>query len=777
MRKTIFYFVVISVLSTLPAFAQEHWEPPRIDYNHSLEGKSLGELRILRNTVFALHGYDFESKDLSDYFWNLPWYQRIRRDMEKTGKTYSDDMLSPEERAFIQRVLTKEDELKKKAKQTQRPGQLYNLDLIHNIHQFPKFTDTSRRMLEENGFLVRPAKHEQFFPIYEENRYRNIPNFITSDSVLQLYHIFFDYSLRHIEKEGLLPAAATLSRRMQEQAQHTYVNSQEAKIKKAAEMLVVYFAVAQSLFTGTTPMVPKELAARIQGELDLIRAHAGRDVSPCLGHKMDYSQFIPRGHYTRSDELTRFFLGMIWFGQSIFDLESDEHVRAALLFTYYLLYYYYDINDPMSRKGLLKTLWETVYEPTAFYVGKTDDLSPEHVQKAMAEVYGEKAFPVLKLADDAKLNKIRKRLKELNPIKIKTAFIDMPNVGVRFMGQRYIPDGEIFQRLTKFGERDFPKGLDLFAVFNIPEAIELLDKHYQEPAKWPGYLPEREKLTKEFAARPPSEWEQNLYWSWLDSLRVLLKPSHPQAPQFAHSAAWRYKQLHTALASWAELRHDTILYAKPSGAECGDGEEPPKVFGYVEPVPDFFARLGKLLKQTEEGLRRRHLLTSRFERTSREMGDLLDFLEGIARKEVNGEKIADEEYEQIRVYGGELEYLTIKLLGDGVASFLDEIIGPDRNVAVVADIATVEMQVLEESVGTVDEIFVVVAFDGVPTLTRGGIFSYYEFTWPASDRLTDEQWQQMLKDDKAPTRPDWIDRFLVPELCPKMPDVNFYSSG
>ena len=766
MKQIIVCLALLSIFLTFPAFARENWEPPAIDYQQDLGGKSLSELRMLRNTVFALHGYEFKQKELKDYFWNLPWYQHIRRDMEKSGRQYSDGMLSPQEHQFIQRVSAKEEELTKKAKQPQRPGQLYNLDLISNLRQFPRFNAASRQMLEDNGFLVRPARHEQFFYIYDENDYRNIPSFITSDSVLQLYHIFFDFSLRHIEQEKLLPAATLLSSRMLERSLSTYNTTKEAKLKKAAEMLTVYFAVAKALFAGIPPAVPQGLAARVQGELTLIKAHTGRSVSPCFGHKMDYSQFIPRGHYTRSNELKRYFLGMLWFGQSIFALQLDDHIRAVQLSTYYLLYS--DINDPQWGKGKLKGLWETIYEPTTFYVGRVDDLSPEHVQQAMKEVYGEKVFQVSQLADDAKLQKMRKRLIELNPLKIKTAYIDMPNVGVRFMGQRYVPDSEIFQRLTKYDKRNFPKGLDLFAVFNIPEATELLDTHYKEPAQWSGYLPEREKLTKEFAARPSADWEQNLYWSWLDALRVLLKPAHPKAPPFAHSKAWGYKQLHTALASWAELRHDTILYAKPSVGQAGDGEEPPKVRGYVEPVPDFFARLGRLLKQSEEGLRKRNLLTSRFENTAQRIGNLLAFLEQIARKELTGEKITDKEYEEIRFYGSVLEGLTSRMLGDEYSRW-DVLVGPDRNVAVVADIATALSEALEEGVGTVDEIFVIIKVNGVLTLTRGGVFSYYEFTWPVSDRLTDERWQLMLKENKAPARPDWINRFLVPEWMPKMP--------
>ncbi|MGL1562999.1 DUF3160 domain-containing protein, partial [Vibrio parahaemolyticus] len=47
-------------------------------------------------------------------------------------------------------------------------------------------------------------------------------------------------------------------------------------------------------------------------------------------------------------------------------------------------------------------------------------------------------------------------------------------------------------------------------------------------------------------------------------------------------------------ASWAQLRHDTILYAKQSYTmtkERSAVNRPRPVQGYVEPVPEFYARL------------------------------------------------------------------------------------------------------------------------------------------------------------------------------------------
>ena len=74
--------------------------------------------------------------------------------------------------------------------------------------------------------------------------------------------------------------------------------------------------------------------------------------------------------------------------------------------------------------------------------------------------------------------------------------------------------------------------------------------------------------------------------------------------------AWTRKDLQTALGSWTELKHDTILYAKQVMAEMGGGggnEQPPH--GNVEPNPEAYARLLALAQMTYDGLDSRSLLS------------------------------------------------------------------------------------------------------------------------------------------------------------------------
>jgi hypothetical protein len=89
--------------------------------------------------------------------------------------------------------------------------------------------------------------------------------------------------------------------------------------------------------------------------------------------------------------------------------------------------------------------------------------------------------------------------------------------------------------------------------------------------------------------------------------------------------------------------------------------------------------------------------------------------------------------------------------------------------ALVADVHTDinTSTVLEEGVGYVE--LIVVAFpgaDGVLRLAAGPVLSQYEFQWPLANRLTDEQWFEMLEKGEAPDPPAWTQSFRRPVVLP-----------
>jgi hypothetical protein len=272
------------------------------------------------------------------------------------------------------------------------------------------------------------------------------------------------------------------------------------------------------------------------------------------------------------------------------------------------------------------------------------------------------------------------------------------------------------------------------------------------------------------------EWTETLYNAWLYAFHPLLDVPGDGYPAFMTSRAWVDKQLNTVLGSFAELKHDTILYAKQAYAELGGAPPPPPPApprGYVEPIPEFYARLSALTEMTLDGLGQRGLLVEQDEASLRRLHTLARSLQTMAEKELRGEPLTEDEYRTIRFYGGELEQLTMAASdtpdeGPGIGGHVMPEEQPQA--AVIADVATDPWPqlVLELGVGRIDELHAVVPLieeDGSITLqvAKGGVFSYYEFTWPMDDRLTDEKWREMLAQGDAPPRPDWISSFYARE--------------
>jgi hypothetical protein len=296
-----------------------------------------------------------------------------------------------------------------------------------------------------------------------------------------------------------------------------------------------------------------------------------------------------------------------------------------------------------------------------------------------------------------------------------------------------------------------PKGLDVMAALGSDRAWELLDdqKHYS------NYVEQMEMLWGMVANITDAEWTKNLYYLWLYSLLPLLNDPGEGYPMFMQSDAWVDKQLMTALSSWAELRHDTILYAKQSYSTLGGPPEAP--IGYVEPVPRVYARLAALCRMMISGLGKRSLLSELIGSKLGLLHDFLRSLQAISVKELTGTPFNETEIQVIRRSGDTLELVTSLPENENYIS------DADTKMAVIADVHTDpnSKTILEVGVGNPMVIYVAVPIGNEIVLTRGGTFSYYEFVQPMSDRLTDEAWQTLLQAGSAPPMPSWVGSFVI----------------
>lgn len=638
-------------------------------------------------------------------------------------------------------------------------------------------SDSQKKLLSTNGFVTVPAKageFKEFFQIYESGRYDNTVTFVTTDAVYHTYHLLFDKLLRDLETQHFTSQIKSLTSGMLAASQQQLNSLKGTQLEEPAKRNLAFFAVASQLLATNDP-VPAEVKDMVTAELALINNHQGQSVSPIWdrpdldeSQKLieDYTQYIPRGHYTKSDELKRYFKAMMWYGRLTFRLRDSFETRRALLLVQAL-------RQAKGTDGVdAITLWQNIYDPTVFIVGKSDDLSFVEYGKLSDAVFGPKP-ELSSIADEGLFAKFMEGAKNLPPPKINSMWVwinedkEQAIKGFRFMGQRFTLDQYVFGQViwrnvgTDTNPRALPKGLDLPAAMGSSEAYAILNEMGE--TKYENYDKQFNKVKQEVASLDKDTWTQNLYWSWLYSFFPLIEPKGESYPVFMQNQAWVRKDLNTTLGSWTELKHDTILYAKQVMAEMGGGgpdQEPPH--SWVEPNPLAFARLRALAQMTLDGLNSRNLTTD-WSKTN--LGNLiseLTFLQSAAERELIGEKLTTEEYWRLLYYGGTLEQFAI------TSADTDEGIGrvdiSDINGALVADVASgpaadgTGVVALTEAVGEPVRIFVVLP-DAPWRIGMGAVYSYYEFTVPSSERMTDEQWQEKLKAGQAPARPSWTDSF------------------
>jgi hypothetical protein len=652
------------------------------------------------------------------------------------------------------------------------------LDQVQGVDGL-KLSEAQKALLTKNGFVASvpvPGEFREFYQIYESARYSDsdIPLFVTTDAVFHSYHLVFDKMLRDLESENFLPTLKDLSAAMLETSEKQLAEAKGNAVAEPALRNVAFFAVACQLLGLPNP-VPDEAKSLVEAELALIDAHAGPNISPIWDRSdlapelkliEDYSQYVPRGHYTRSEDLQRYFKAMMWYGRLSFRLKDPFETRRALLV----------VNAMQTAQGSAsaKTLWESIYDPTTFIVGKSDDLTIYEYGALSNATYGA-APKTADFADDGRLAQFTQAARQLPAPKVNSMWVwinqDQKDVtqGFRFMGQRFTLDEYIFQQLiyrrvgTQDNPRMLPKGLDVFAAMGSKEAQKILTDAGE--SQYANYDTQMAKVQQEIGSLGSETWTQNLYWAWLYAFQPQIAVKDQRYPAFMGTPAWQRLDLNTVLGSWTELKHDTILYAKQVMAEMGGGGNPEPPKGYVEPQPEVYARLLSLAQMTAAGLDQRGLLSDTTKGNLNNLIGLLTFLQSSSEKELAGQALSGDDYNRIRYIGGELEALVLASADPaGPGSDMRDL--SDQKAALIADVATGadangKLVALEEADGQPTPIFVVLP-DAPYRMAEGAIYSYYEFPVDAGGRMTDEQWQAMLEQGKNPPLPDWTAAFSAP---------------
>ncbi|MGM9607982.1 MAG: DUF3160 domain-containing protein [Oscillospiraceae bacterium] len=620
---------------------------------------------------------------------------------------------------------------------------LTNVINLDQFYDYYYLSDEKLQLLEQNLFVVSDSYYHEFFQAYEYNRYAQIPNYVTVDSLMHTYHLYFSLLLNRTEKNYLADELLALSKAMLETSMGQYELLVGTQWEAAARRNVAYFAVAASL-QDPAQEVPSYAAQLVRQELDLVYAAGGIDISPLAENEMDYSQYKPRGYYEGDEILERYFRAMMWYGQVNFAQDNDSLTRSALLMTL-----------AMAQTDM--TAWEKIYTVTSFFAGVSDDLGYYEYAPAIAEAYG--GYPTVEAlkSDEGAYARFVELAAEMAPPAINSVPVyadeegDLGemNKGFRFMGQRFTIDAAIMQKLVyrAVGEngdgslRLLPDTLDVPAALGSDLALQLLEE--QGETEYSGYSENMVRLREIVENAPESAWTSSLYSSWLYTLEPLLETKGEGYPSFMTSTEWQKKDLETFAGSFTELKHDTVLYAKQVMAEMGGGPEETDDRGYVEPEPEVYRRFMLLAQQTAEGLERFGLIDSGDVENLGRLEELARRLMIISNKELQDETLTDEEYDLIRDYGGTLEHFWTEAVRDRTDA---EYLAPQEIPAsLVTDIATdPNGRVLQVATGKPAEILVIVPVDGKLRIAAGTVYSFYQFEQPIGERLTDTEWRQMI---------------------------------
>ncbi len=639
---------------------------------------------------------------------------------------------------------------------------------IYNQNDIEYLSKELKDKLEKNGFAVRSDGSYEFYDIYESNRYGQKCNFVTVDSMMHTYHVYFAHLLKKIEKDELYDQLKDLSDEMYDRTMRQYEELEGSEWENAALMNVAYFTVGRILLDDSPKVIP-EVEDVVNEEINLINAANQLTNSPLFGDNEDYTQYKPRGYYEGDETLEKYFRAMMWYGRRAFDQNSREHMRSALLMT-------------LAMDDAALEQWEGIYTVTAFFAGASDDCTYYEFRPIIEAAYGNLSYLDELVGDEDSFDTFYELTKNMEAPKINSVPVyaaDDTNVvtSFRFMGQRFSIDAEIFQNLiyraveedSKGNCRMLPDALDIPAVLGSDTAYEILEE--QGDTDYKNYKENFKRLRDGIEESEGSDlWTASLYAQWLHTLRPILDDKGEGYPLFMQNKEWSKKNVEGFLGSYTELKHDTILYSKQAMAEMGGGwEEDIDDRGYVEPEPVVYSRFAVLAENTIDGLKKYGMLDKDDRQNLEKLADIARKLVAISEKELKNETLDSDEYDFIRDFGGDLEHIW----ADAVKDEDEEYARSDEHPgAIVADVATdPNGSVLELGTGTADEIYVICPVAGKLKMCSGPVYSFYEFKWPMDKRLTDKEWRIMLgiwpksgydyERDPNIKQPGWTDSYRV----------------
>ncbi|HEX5659471.1 MAG TPA: DUF3160 domain-containing protein [Polyangiales bacterium] len=627
-------------------------------------------------------------------------------------------------------------------------------------------TEAERAKLGEHGFVISTRNSFPTFTYGLAQLYsEHLPLYVSADSLLESVHASYDKILESIERNLLEPELKLLFDGMRSRLATL---SADESVKKDLD---VYLAVADALIRQSAPRMVAGGDAALAQQLVALANDAKQGVTQVelfgVKRKEDFSQFKPRGHYTNG--LEHYFRTMIWLGRFDFRLlETIEGGKQVFRRPQYLATL--AVRELMAEDV---SHYEAVDDTIRTFVGESDYMAPSEVDKLVAALGADAASASDQQVVDAIIAGgygKQNLLSTIAPADVEGKVLPL-NRSFALLGQRYVVDSHVFSDVVddRVSRRMLPNPLD--AAFAALKNDKALAVHPELETK--GLAGALAAARVGVEAHDSAFWSANLYNLWLTALQGL-STAPDNVPALMGTEAWSRRILNTQLGSWAELRHDTVLYAKQSYSGTPACEFPD---AYVDPYPAFWqalqkyadagARVAKLFPASESNLPA--LVATYFDnlkRATTTLGDMVD-------RELRGEPFSAEQLQFIN------DAVRIQRESKGCFSvdvpdgwYADLFFVKDESLEfdpTIADVHTAPYDRTGSEVGNVLHVgtsyprLMVATVDTCngPRAYAGLVYAYHEKITEDFERLTDDEWAAQIKSGPAPADVPWMADLLA----------------
>ena len=611
--------------------------------------------------------------------------------------------------------------------------------------------------LENKRILITNDAYKQVFDAYlsAEN-----PVFITADSLLNAYHVLYEESIFRLENAmtaRLPPILRLILENLEDANAQVEGNSALASAAKKRAKLVT--GIALKLMDDSFRFDDDALDEILTQEVQHVVKAEGVGMPSWLGKPdssfagLDYSRFKPRGFYTRSERLQRYFRAVSWLQSIPFRVNQDEELLAMLMLC----------NSSEHSRRVDFSKWrdaEVFFLMYRLFIGSGDDwdlmtlvdegLDTIEMDLDDGALQRRRAWLLIKSKDDDERPQINDQigLPPEDPTRVAG-----PNC--RMVSAARTPSAVLFQRTTdvRSFERPYPDGLEVAVALGSDFAREAIE----DPQKT-NLLQAIDSCVALFSGDgfQPEDLTagHNLIHQYLNALKALVDAPENDAPDFMKNAAWKIKSCNTVLAGWAQLRHTWSLQAKTTVHCLGMMEAPA---GFVEPEPEFFSRMADLASTSRILLEHANAFAPNDDAISSNfnLDDLwVRFeivcrrLEALAHKQLRHGNLNASEIAFIQDYGSTLAGI---MFYGGNAYLI-----PQDDAPRVADVFDNPQQrgYLHVGIARPRRLYVLYPWKGRHVLCEGAILPYYEFV--STSRLTDETWITRLDSPERPSIPRWF---------------------